>query len=834
MTQTRQFQTNFTAGWIDEALYGRIDVEQYERGAAEILNYRILPQGGLQRREGLAYVGTAATPAQSEKARLFGFEFSTTQAYLCVLSEVKLELYDAVNRVVDIEFDWSVGTAPYTGSQLQELRWTQSADTLILCHQDVEPQVLRRYTGIGDDRFDYDGTTITCRIGYHYLQDGDFVVFSGVEAINTVDINGNTYVVANVTDTQFEITEASLPGGSGTDVGGALVKMWSFGPVGLVSVPRIDFQDDLSPTATLDTIQELDFVDDADAPWVNGDEFQVILNGVKSQKVKYTSDDTTLGQRIAEVLNESIYTPVTAATARTNNTLGIRARPGFGRYRGGFADSAGLSVGDGNITVSALGTPNAGAVATIRITLGGDNGGQDWSLFGIEIRKGLGLISVTKTQAGDDRSEPAWSDTRGWPRAVTFHDNRLWFGGSTSLPTSIWASRLGLYSDFNIGDGLDDDAISSALDASTFNGVMHIVSGRHLQVFTESAEYVCLEDPITPETFSLQVQSMHGCTAVRPSLLDGTTMFVQANGRGMRQLEYTITEEAYQAFEISLLARSLFNSPVDMAVQLHPSDGDYLYVVMGDGTCAVLNMHRHQNIAGWTQYATDSYFSPGYDLIESVAVVNDEVWFIIKRAHADARRLEVLDADYYADSASNATQSPPSGVLDSIPSQLKYSNALIDIVSDDGVGYTNQPYLLGDDVVSLSRVIGSTHTVGDYQAGFPIPTRIKSLFPFNSFQGGPDISLPRRISKATLMVAASKGLKVNGVGLYDPVQDAQDPYGGTEPTELSGVFETRLLGWSTRPQVTITQSGPFPAKILALEYEIASGRGGLGRGGSSR
>lgn len=57
MARRETLQTNFSAGMVDPRLAERDDLELYFNGAAEILNLRPNPQGGLSLRPGLAYVG---------------------------------------------------------------------------------------------------------------------------------------------------------------------------------------------------------------------------------------------------------------------------------------------------------------------------------------------------------------------------------------------------------------------------------------------------------------------------------------------------------------------------------------------------------------------------------------------------------------------------------------------------------------------------------------------------------------------------------------------------------------------------------------------------------
>ena len=82
--------------------------------------------------------------------------------------------------------------------------------------------------------------------------------------------------------------------------------------------------------------------------------------------------------------------------------------------------------------------------------------------------------------------EQSYSSYRGFPAAITFHEDRLWFGGTPSQPDGIWGSKTGRYFNFDLGKADDDDALD--LDAATGvnNQIRHLVSNRDLQVFASA------------------------------------------------------------------------------------------------------------------------------------------------------------------------------------------------------------------------------------------------------------------------------------------------------------------------------------------------------------
>jgi hypothetical protein len=109
--------------------------------------------------------------------------------------------------------------------------------------------------------------------------------------------------------------------------------------------------------------------------------------------------------------------------------------------------------------------------------------------------------------------EDVWSSTKGWPRTVSFHQGRLYFGGSRSRPSTIWGSIVGLFFDFEPTEGLDDDALEATLDTNTFNAITDIISGRDLTIFTTGGEFYVPQsglEPITPLSFFVQSTSRNG------------------------------------------------------------------------------------------------------------------------------------------------------------------------------------------------------------------------------------------------------------------------------------------------------------------------------------
>jgi len=129
-------QSNLTGGELAPALHARIDIDKYKTSVAHAENVIIVPQGGLRRRPGLSKIEDGTV---REDARLIPFVFNKAQQYLLVFKAGYIDiLRDGAIVKADI-------ASPYaTITEVDELDIIQSADTVIITHEDYAPRKLIR------------------------------------------------------------------------------------------------------------------------------------------------------------------------------------------------------------------------------------------------------------------------------------------------------------------------------------------------------------------------------------------------------------------------------------------------------------------------------------------------------------------------------------------------------------------------------------------------------------------------------------------------------------------------------------------------------------------
>ena len=130
MTKQSAIQTDFSAGEISPSLSGRIDLQLYQKGASELTNVRVLPTGGVQRREGTTFIHF--TP---NGKRLLGLE-TADKRIVIVLFEYGYGTWDGVTYT---EYP---NQAPWRETDIPELASLEYDSELLICHPAWAPRKL--------------------------------------------------------------------------------------------------------------------------------------------------------------------------------------------------------------------------------------------------------------------------------------------------------------------------------------------------------------------------------------------------------------------------------------------------------------------------------------------------------------------------------------------------------------------------------------------------------------------------------------------------------------------------------------------------------------------
>lgn len=317
--------------------------------------------------------------------------------------------------------------------------------------------------------------------------------------------------------------------------------------------------------------------------------------------------------------------------------------------------------------------PFASAAASIDLTLPGAQNAVSWTAatgaasYRVykavnDANKLYGFIGETTALTfTDDNITPDYSlnppsstirlDTAGnYPTAVSYFEQRRAFGGTTNSPQGVYLTRAGTESNLSVSSPSNpSDALAFSVKAQQQNAVRHLMPLNDLLVLTAGGVWrvASTSGALVPETLSTKPQTFYGASDVTPALTGHSCLYVEKNGRRVRDIGYSWESQAYTSDDRSIIAPHLFldYTIVDMAYMLSPDQ--LLWCVRSDGAMLSMAYVPEHQVYGWSQHFTDGLF-------ESVCVVtedNEDVLYAVVKRNlngSDVRCIERMASRRFA------------------------------------------------------------------------------------------------------------------------------------------------------------------------------------------
>ena len=736
MARFIDFQTNFSTGELDPLLRARVDIPQYANALAKATNVIIQPQGGVRRRPGTKHIfelPNSSTPSAANGVRLISFEFSVDDSYMLCFVAGRMYVVKDGALVANINASGNdyLTVSNITGAMLSSICWTQSADTLIVVHPDLQPIKIVR----GATDSSWTATTIT---------------------LDSIPKYAFTQTFTNPATT---LTPSAVAGNITLTAGAAVFHNGRTGTA----------QAGASTTITLDAGAVA--TDDI----YNGASI-TITSGTGAGQTRIISD---------YVGSTKVATVSTSWTTTPNNTSVFSVTSQVDQYI------------------------NASPQGRLRIT-------KFISATSVEAITEFPFFNTTAVVSGnwelESGYEDVWSTSRGWPRSVSFHEGRLYFGGSKSRPSTIWGSKVALFFDFKPSEFLDDDAVEATLDTNQLNIIVDIISGRDLQVFTTGGEFYVPQqgtDPITPLTFTFKQVSRNGTRpGTRVESLESGSLFVQKQGKSLNEFLFSDTQLTYVTQRISLLSGHLLKDPTRLSLRRATStdEGDLLLIVNEtDGTIASYSILRSQQIVAPSEFTTDGEFL-------DVSVDVTDIYAIVKRVFNGTTRyfVELFDDNRLTDCAFI-------GGVAASASSLPHIGKSLNVICD-GVPQSNET-VSGGGSVTFDRA-----STASYEVGLPITVYVKTMPVEVKLQTGTRVGFKKRIVEANVIVNNTQHLNINNQPV--PFQNFDNPLLDIAIAPFTGIKRLNgIRGYTRDAVIEITQTLPLKMTLLGLEYKVAVNQG---------
>ena len=682
---------------------------------------------------------------------------------------------------------------PYSGADVPLIKWTQSADTMTLCHPNYPPCDLTRTEHwvwtLTQISF---APTIPAPTGATFANGGSGSWYY-------------SYVVTAVSNTPPDESYASTAcGGTGaqlnSDTGVANTISWTAAPGAVMyRIYKANPQVTAIPTGAMygyiGTATGTGFVDVEIAP----DFTQSPPQGTNPfstgtiTAVAVTNGGSGYGANT--VLNVSDVTG-TGAVLQANVSGGVielvSVTAGGSGYQGPTVSTSGGS--GATAFISAIETKNIGygpyqAALTIDVTNGGSGyfgavrvtapTGKGFTFHPVISNGVITAITATENQefAGSGYSVGEQLTITGptgsgatftvtvqpegnYPACCCYFQQRKVFAGGSLNPQTLWMTRPADFKNMDISNPSQaSDAITATLISNKVDAIKHMVPMNNLIVFTAGGAWMIVGGyinnpvPVTPSNIVAAPQNYVGCCDLPPIVVNYDILYVQAKGSIVRDLAYNFFANVYTGTDMSILSNHLFfgHNMVRWAYAEQPYY--QIWTVRDDGMLLSFTYLKEQDVYAWAHHdspgvsGTDQFLSVASIPEQQVPGINvDSVYFVVQRT------------------VPGINGGSPVNYIERMDSRNMLTNGVSDVTKawfvDCGLQYNGSPT---NTVTGLDHLNGATVTgLAD-----------GSVFAPQIVQGG-SITLPFAASKITVglsFTAQLQTLCMEPEGMAMQVQD---------------------------------------------------------------
>lgn len=673
--KTNITQYAFTTGKMTGNVSGRNDIKQMLSGVKESINVIPLEQGPLEGRVGTEYICPARYVDKTTK--LIPFKFSATQALMmevghhymrfilegAVVTTTYQEFIDLVDytdnkgtmysgdlllftadgsrwRVLDTDLNLEAVVqengvwpeyyqlyTPFSEDIVDELWFTGEADIVYITHKTMPPHKLARYANnkwaVAQEVFNY----------------GPFSTIN-TDITKKVKVTGTIAIdeIVTVTGlTSANIFNASIPY---MDVVGRLF---------MIQVPATNLNDGGYMVGRIISVTSASVA-----------EVLVLNTPVADIITKLQDAKGQITWRFG-VFGPQVYTHTYHVTANTAAPMSV----GFYRPRQGLSMLSISTRSEAWVHDNAILSADSTQVTSGYFMIYSKAG--YWKLYAASTS--AGVTSYTQKNyvgvagfypprtgwtgamvIGFETSNPTYLGT-DWPGISCFHQQRLIYAGSVSVPDGLWFSEIAISNGFmpvnEQNELLDDSAFAYVMTGGEVNRIIWLASGPQLLVGTTGDEFVSSTSsesaPVTPKDISFVRQSARGSAQnQKPVLVGGTLLYVQRLGNIVRGMDYDVASGRFKSADLTKLSDTILSQHGGFKqVAYAPEPSSVVYYLTQTGKIVSLTYEPEDAVLAWSEYrlgGTGVVVQSIATLISDVGSYYDTYYLVDRAINGETKR----------------------------------------------------------------------------------------------------------------------------------------------------------------------------------------------------
>jgi hypothetical protein len=863
MARVSSIITNFRTGEISPKLEGRIDLQKYNEAAQTVNNMVVFPSGGVTRRPGTYFAGRSK---DGGKVRLIDFEYSDEQAYVLEFGANYIRFYkDGGLLTSNSQNVTGITQANPAVMTIASHGYTNGDRIFVTGVTDMTQVNNREFTvaNATSNTFELSGVNSTGYDAYNSTlgitgASGAFTVgetitggTSGATAVYVSD-DGSTMNLTSVSEI-FQSGETITGGTSGetATTTGADVSVGAGASAEIVEVTTTYSVTDIfeinhaqsadvlylahkdhapakltRTTATSFTLADIDFVD---GPYLDENDTATTLYAsaqtgtvtITASAALFTAADVGRYIRFRDILeiahdewqastsyannatvryNGKVYKQVTGSTQTSGSTppVHLEGDEQYGaviwRYQHdetGYVEITGFT--SSTVVTAVVKEDDIGVAVLPDDSVGAANAHKRWSLG-------------------------AFGGDQGYPKAVGFYEQRLYFAGTTGRPQTVFGSVSADFENHTPGTN-DDDAVNLTIASDKVNVIRHLLPARFLQILTTSAEFTLSggtgATPVTPTNVNVLRETTFGCSEVRPLRAGNSTILIQKGQEKVKEITFDLDTDGLLGIDLTILADHIPRGGLtDMVWQQEPEL--IVWFVHSDGRLVGLTYDRANAAIGWHDHNIG-----GSGVVESITAIpsgaEDQVYVAVKRTidGATVRHIEYLKPIEFGDDVENAFYLDSGLTYDgsattTISSLNHLEGETVSILAD---GATHADKVVTDGKITLDRSASKVHI------GYGYTSTVETLRMEAGADDGVAQGKIKRIHGVTARffktVGAELGPDTNNLDRL-PFRDSSMAMNQAVPL-FTGDKEIYFpSGYENDARVIVRQSQPLPMTVLAI------------------
>lgn len=218
--------------------------------------------------------------------------------------------------------------------------------------------------------------------------------------------------------------------------------------------------------------------------------------------------------------------------------------------------------------------------------------------------------SATQFSIADVSPDGIKFDETGYPACVTFYSARLWYGGFSKKPLTVYGSEVAEYNNFVIPESNIDDEDPLELTLSEITDPIEWMVGGKTNLYVGNAEGITLingggyEIPITATEVNADLANKEGASRAVPTQKDSQVFYISNDRRKVYMFDYDLLTEKFLSTDLNWLAQDVTRGRLK-EIHYKRDDNNIIYALLDNGQMAGLLYNSRESIMGWFPLETN-------------------------------------------------------------------------------------------------------------------------------------------------------------------------------------------------------------------------------------